>query len=110
MEYFTGSKLSGAAICNDYVNVFIAGQPMSLFYAMPTDGIVPAGQTGVPFADGIERGEGSVNFVETNGDGVITQDDRVVVGNPNPDFIYGFNTSLTIRNFSLSAIEKFISH
>ncbi len=103
VEYFTGSKLSGAAICNDYINVFIAGQPMSLFYAMPTDGIVQAGQTGVPFADGIERGEGSVNFTDTNGDGVITQDDRVVVGNPNPDFIYGFNTSLTFKNLSFSA-------
>ena len=45
----------------------------------------------------------SVKMEDTNGDGVITQDDRVVVGNPNPDFIYGFNTSLTIRNFSLSA-------
>ena len=103
VEYFTGSKISGSAYNNDYLNIFFKGQPMSLFYALPTDGLVQAGQTGVPFSDGIERGEGSVNFVDTNKDGVITEDDRVVVGNPNPDFTYGFNTSLTVKRFTLNA-------
>jgi len=103
VEYFTGQKLSSASINNDYVNVFFAGYPMSLFYALPTDGMVPAGETGVPFADGVVRGEGSVNYLDTNSDGVITSDDRVVVGDPNPDFTYGFNTTLRIRRFTLSA-------
>ena len=103
VDYFTGQKLSSAAICNDYINIFIAGKPLSLFYAMPTDGIVQAGQTGVPFEDGKVRGEGSINFVDTDKDGKITANDRVVVGNPNPDFIYGFNTSLRYKSFTLSA-------
>lgn len=103
VEYFSGNNLSGDAICRDYINVFIAGYPMCLFYAMPTDGIVQAGQTGVPFSDGKVRGEGSVNFVDTNGDGVITAADRVVVGDPNPDFTYGFNTSFRWRDLSISA-------
>lgn len=103
VEYFTGHKLSSAAVNNDYINVFFAGHPMSLFYALPTDGIVQAGETGVPFADGKVRGEGSVNFVDTDGDGVITSDDRVVVGDPNPDFTYGFNTSLRVKRFTLNA-------
>lgn len=103
VEYFSGSNLSGDAICRDYINVFIAGQPMCLFYAMPTDGIVQAGQTGVPFSDGKVRGEGSVNFVDTNGDGVISAADRVVVGDPNPDFTYGFNTSFRWRDLTVSA-------
>lgn len=103
VEYFSGNLLSQAAVCHDYINVFIVGQPMCLFYAMPTDGFVAAGETGVPFADGEVRGEGSVNFVDTNRDGVITSDDRVVVGDPNPDFTYGFNTAFRYKNFSLSA-------
>lgn len=103
VEYFSGNLLSQAAVCHDYINVFIVGQPMCLFYAMPTDGLVPAGKTGVPLADGEVRGEGSVNFVDTNKDGVITSDDRVVVGDPNPDFTYGFNTAFHYKNFSLSA-------
>ncbi len=103
VEYFSGNLLSSAAICHDYINVFMVGQPMCLFYAMPTDGLVAAGQTGVPFVDGQVRGEGAVNFVDTNKDGFITSDDRVVVGDPNPDFTYGFNTEFRYRNFSLSA-------
>lgn len=103
IEYFTGNNLSGDAFCKDYINIFVKGQPMCLFYAMPTDGIVQAGQKGVPFSDGKERGEGAVNFVDTNGDGIITEADRVVVGNPNPDFTYGFNTSLTYKNLTLTA-------
>jgi len=103
VEYFTGDLLSQDSICHDYINIFVAGQPMGLFYAMPTNGIVQEGQMGVPFADGKFRGAGSVNFVDTNNDGVITADDRVVVGDPNPDFTYGFNTSLKIKNLTISA-------
>ena len=103
VDYFTGSNLSGDAICKDYINIFIAGKPMCLFYAMPTDGIVQEGQHGVPFEDGKERGPGSINFLDTNGDGKISSADRVIVGDPNPVFTYGFNTSLRLGNFNLSA-------
>lgn len=103
VEYFTGSKISNSSYNNDYINVFFKGHPMSLFYALPTDGIVQEGQTGVPFADGVPRGPGAVNFVDTNGDGIISEEDRVVVGDPNPDFTYGFNTSLTVKRFTLNA-------
>lgn len=103
VEYFQGNKVSGADVNNDYLNIFIVGQPMSLFYALPTDGIVQAGQEGVPFADGARRGEGSVNFVDTDGNGVITAEDKVVVGDPNPDFTYGFNTSFSYKRFTLAA-------
>jgi TonB-linked SusC/RagA family outer membrane protein len=103
VDYFTGSSLSTAAIGKDYINIFIAGEPMCLFYALPTDGLVGEGQTGVPLVDGEVRGEGAVNFIDTNKDGVITVEDKVVVGNPNPDFTYGFNTKFDYKNFSLSA-------
>lgn len=103
VEYFTGNKLSSAAVNNDYLNVFFVGEPMSLFYGLPTDGIIQEGETGVPFSDGVPRGPGAVNFVDTNKDGVITSDDKVVIGDPNPDFTYGFNTSLSFKGFTLSA-------
>ena len=86
VEYFTGSKLSSSSVNADYLNIFIAGEPMSLFYALPTDGIVPEGKTGTPLSHGAERGPGSINFVDTNHDHVINVEDKVVVGDPNPDF------------------------
>jgi len=103
VEFFTGNKISSAAICNDYLNIFMAGHPMSLFYALPTDGLVQEGETGVPFSDGVPRGPGSVNFIDSNGDKKIDENDKVIVGDPNPDFTYGFNTSLRYKRFSLSA-------
>lgn len=103
VDYFTGANLSGDSICKDYINIFIAGQPMCMFYGMPTDGLVQEGQTGVPFEDGKERGPGSINFLDTNGDGKISSADRVIIGNPNPVFTYGFNTSFKYKNLGLSA-------
>lgn len=34
---------------------------------------------------------------------MINTDDRVIIGNPNPDFTYGFQTRFTWRGLSLSA-------
>lgn len=102
VEYFSGDNLSGSSVCRDYVNVFIKGLPMCMFYGLPTDGIVPEGQHGVPFSDNVPRGEGSVNFIDTNGDGVITAADRVIIGNPNPAFTYGFNTSFRFKRITAS--------
>lgn len=50
---------------------------------------------------------GDVKFVDQNGDGVINLDDRVIIGNPNPDFYGNFNTCLSYKNFSLNAIFNY---
>lgn len=44
---------------------------------------------------------GDLKFVDVNGDGEITQDDRTMIGNPTPDFTYGFNINLNYKNFDL---------
>ena len=104
VEYFTGATLSNTTVCKDYVNMFIAGQPMGLFYAMPTDGLVEAGKQGIPLESDKTgtRPEGSINYIDTNKDGKISALDRCIVGDPNPDFTYGFNTSLTLYRFKVA--------
>lgn len=104
VEYFTGSTLSNTNVCKDYVNVFIAGQPMALFYGMPTDGLVRQGEQGIPLESAPDevRKEGSINYIDTNGDGVISALDRCIIGDPNPDFTYGFNTNLSLYRFKLA--------
>jgi hypothetical protein len=42
---------------------------------------------------------GDVRYVDLNGDGVIGNEDRTMIGDPNPDFIYGFNVSLDYKGF-----------
>ena len=111
VDYFAGYKISSSAVNADFLNVFFAGEPMGLFYGLQTNGIVQQGETGVPFADPNSgeidpedvRGPGSVNFIDTNKDGKIDADDKVVIGNPHPDFTYGFNTTLSYKGFRLSA-------
>lgn len=45
---------------------------------------------------------GRFRYADVNGDGQITSDDRKPLGDPNPDFTYGLNLSLTYKNFDLN--------
>ncbi len=99
-NYFLGQEMSSTA--NTTVNIFVEGQPMGLFYAYKTDGIVQEGETGPGFSEGETLGPGHYKYVDMDGNGYITDDDRTIIGDPNPDFTYGFNTSVSYRQFSLS--------
>ncbi|MEO6330668.1 MAG: TonB-dependent receptor [Ginsengibacter sp.] len=45
---------------------------------------------------------GDLKMADINEDGVIDDKDRVVLGNPNPKYTFGFNTSFTFKQFDLS--------
>ena len=45
---------------------------------------------------------GDLKFADINGDGKITTDDRTMIGNPTPDFTYGFNVNVGWKNVYLS--------
>lgn len=45
---------------------------------------------------------GDLKFADTNKDGKITTADRTMIGNPTPDFTYGFNVNLGYKNFDLT--------
>jgi len=47
---------------------------------------------------------GDVAFVDQNGDGNINELDRTFIGNPNPDFTFGFNFTFNYKRFTLSAL------
>ncbi len=79
------------------------GQPIGYFYGLKTDGIfqnqaeidAAPSQTGL----GSATAPGDFRFVDTNGDGVITINDRTYLGKPQPDYIMGLNLSFDYRNF-----------
>jgi TonB-linked SusC/RagA family outer membrane protein len=81
---------TGFAIINGAART-TAGFPIGYFYGYIHDGIYqsnadilksPASQIGIVMP-------GDIRFRDVNGDGAITPDDRTVIGNPTPDFIYG---------------------
>ena len=45
---------------------------------------------------------GDYIFEDVNGDDKITEADRKFIGDPNPDFTYGINNTITYRDFELS--------
>lgn len=99
----------GATILNQ------EGSSLGLFYGYKTDGIY--NNTAEAVSDGLNwtdfRGfqqpfvAGDVKFVNTNADNVINEDDRVVIGDANPDFTGMFYNTFTYKNVSLSAIFTF---
>ena len=41
-------------------------------------------------------------FEDVNGDGIINQEDRQTIGNPNPDFFFGWNNQFRIGGFNIA--------
>jgi TonB-linked SusC/RagA family outer membrane protein len=77
------------------------GEPMGQFFGYIYDGVY---QEGDDFLDGggFEQEAGGEKFRDLTGDGQLTGDDRAVIGNPNPDFIWGFNNTLEYKGFDLN--------
>ena len=102
--YFYGSSLGSSNYVTYPGNIFMEGYPMALFYGWKVKGIVREGQVGTPLAEGgEERQPGYIDYYDLNGNGYIDDEDRTIIGNPNPDFIYGFQTALTWKRLTLSA-------
>ncbi|MCG8309818.1 MAG: TonB-dependent receptor [Cytophagales bacterium] len=81
-------------------NIFIEGEAPGLFFGFKTDGIVQEGDeypVGNPL--GNSGDPGNLKVVDVNGDGVVDFNDKTIIGNFNPDYTYGFQTSLTYRQF-----------
>jgi len=82
------------------------GQPLGYFYGLKTDGIFQSqaevdahpSQLGL----GAEAQPGDIRFVDVNGDGVITDEDRTNIGDPIPDVTFGLNLSFNYKNFDFN--------
>ncbi|HEY8929921.1 MAG TPA: TonB-dependent receptor [Mucilaginibacter sp.] len=48
------------------------------------------------------KGLGRIRYKDVDGNGVINPDDERYIGNSDPDFIYGLNTSINYKDLSLS--------
>lgn len=51
---------------------------------------------------------GMIKFKDLNGDGVVTEDDRKIIGNANPKFFGGLNQQFTYKHFDLSVFLNFV--
>ena len=74
------------------------GESVGVFYGYLYDGVLQEGET--PLANG--ENVGGQKFVDLSGDSIFNADDRTIIGNPHPDFIWGWNNYFSYKNFDLN--------
>lgn len=90
------------------VSTYTVGQPMYSFYGYKTKGIIQTLDEGIAAGlTGVDAQPGEIKYLDISGpagkpDGVVDSYDRTIIGNPNPDFFYSFNTSVKYKQFDLS--------
>lgn len=91
LKLYSGQDILGGAIgvtaVQDNANILREGRPIGQFYGYVEDG----------YTD-----KGKIKYKDLNRDGVITNVDKTYIGDPNPDFIYGFTSSMSYKNFNFS--------
>jgi TonB-dependent starch-binding outer membrane protein SusC len=85
------------------ISVTRAGLPIASYYGYIVDGVIKddAEAAAAPKFGSYTRA-GVFKFRDVNGDGVITAADKTIIGNPHPDFTYGFNVNLGYKNWDLA--------
>ncbi|MBN1186196.1 MAG: SusC/RagA family TonB-linked outer membrane protein [Bacteroidales bacterium] len=91
------------------------GNPASVFYGYKTSGVfateADAEAANLKIIDkyGVEHyfGAGDIHFVDQVADGIIDENDRQIIGDPNPDIYGSFNNKNMIWNFTIDAFFTF---
>jgi TonB-linked SusC/RagA family outer membrane protein len=98
------------------------GQPIGYFWGYQTDGIIRSEDELNAYIDGLNAAAdryaaangveptyantagrkwtvGELKFRDLNGDGLINDEDKTKIGDPNPDFTFGLQVNLDYKNF-----------
>ncbi len=90
------------------VTVLQPGAPINAYFGYRATGIfrTQAEFDAAPDHSGINAlyGPGDVGLEDLNGDGVIDPEDRQVIGNQSPEWIYGINLDLGFKGFDLTVL------
>ncbi|QJD97743.1 TonB-dependent receptor [Mucilaginibacter robiniae] len=94
---YVGSGATGG----NTTSITTVGLPISVFYGYRVTGIF---QNAAQIASSSQKSASPGDFIyqDVNSDGVIDGKDRVVLGNPNPKYQFGLNTTFNYKNFDLT--------
>lgn len=87
-------------------HIIQTGQPVGMFYGFRVLGVATEAnyKTVAPSASSTNpMHPGDLYFYDKNGDGVVNDADKDVIGSPYPKFTYGFNLSATYKDFYFSS-------
>src|SRR5690606_35631917 len=72
-------------------SILKVGQPYAAFFGYKTTGIYQDASDIANNASYPGARPGGLKYADINGDGIIDAEDRTIIGNPHPDFVYSFN-------------------
>jgi TonB-linked SusC/RagA family outer membrane protein len=86
---------------DDIASQWFIGQPVKVNYDYVFDGIW---QTGDDIANSVQPTAlpGYIKYKDTSGDGVLSPDDKRIIGSRDPLFVAGMTNTFSYKNFSLS--------
>ncbi len=114
-----GLPLTQEVNTNGYIPVVATntevGHPIGMFYGYVAEGLFTTqaqlDNAPIQFEQSVGPGAGQtylgdVKYKDINNDGVINADDKTFIGNPHPDFTFGFTNSFSYKNFDLSVFVQ----
>ncbi|MEO5591114.1 MAG: TonB-dependent receptor [Chitinophagaceae bacterium] len=83
------------------------GQPLNSIYVLKVVGFLTADDIAKKIPQyGTNEQEGDFKFQDLNGDGVITEADKQIVGHPNPNYTYGITNTFRYGAFDLNVLVQ----
>ncbi|MCA0232899.1 MAG: TonB-dependent receptor [Bacteroidetes bacterium] len=82
-------------------NITVIGKPLGNFYGYQQLGVFKDQADLDSYPHDATARPGDVKFADINNDGKINADDRTIIGNNQPDFIYGMTNTLSFKGFDL---------
>jgi len=91
------------------------GLAPNLYYGLHSNGVFASAQDAaasglqkrMPNGELVPFGGGDMIFSDINNDNVIDDEDRAVIGDPNPDWVGMLNTKISYKGFTLDAIFNY---
>ncbi len=91
IKLYNGQDILSGGVSVVYItniqNILREGEPMCMFYG---------------YVDNGYDANGLPQYKDLDNNGSITTSDRTIIGNPNPDFIFGLNSTMAFKNFELT--------
>ena len=94
---------------NSYVTMLRTGYPINVFYGYMTDGLFQNWEEVNRHATQPGAAPGDIRFRDLNNDGVINDEDRTVIGNPNPNWFFSLSNNFSYKGWELSVFLQGVS-
>ncbi len=88
VKLYKGQDIQGSytnvTLINDFFNLLREGEPIGVFYGYKESGYDKNGRP---------------QYMDLNHDGSLNANDKTIIGDPNPNYIFGLNSTLSWKNF-----------